>query len=104
MLGIMETQMGERKITFDKNWWQQGKKARPNQVRKAHKFEQERVLRPEDLPQLIPLRRAADMLGRHFKTVEELRAGNKIRFQKMGGRWFTTPEWIADYLRSEWSK
>lgn len=88
------------KITFDKNWLNEKSKTQ-SKSRKVHKFEQMRVIKSEDLPQLMTTNEAAEFLKRHPKTVEEYRKDGALRFIKIRGRYFTTPEYIADFIRAE---
>lgn len=89
-----------KKITFDKNWINETPKT-GNRSRKIHKFEQMRVIKSEDLPQLMTTQEAAEFLKRHPKTIEEYRRDGSLKFIKIRGRYFTTPEYIADFINCE---
>lgn len=90
--------MGAKKITIDKDWFQSGSKV---SVRKVSKFEQVSITKSEDLPELMTTKQAAAFLRRHYKTIEEWRKGGQLKFLKVRGRYFTTPEFIADFLDNE---
>jgi len=92
-----------KKVTFSKDWLTavDSKSKRPDHVRQVHKFEQMRVTRSEDLPELMTSLEAAKFLCRHFKTVEEYRKDGLLKFFKVRGRYFTTPEFLAEFLETE---
>lgn len=92
----------QRKIHFDKDWLNQGKD--DDKLRKVHKFEQMRVTKSEDLPELITTKEAAEFLSCHYKTVEEYRREGSLKFLKIRGRFFTTPEYIAEFIENETRK
>ncbi len=92
-----------RKVVIDKNWINEDSK-KSERSRKIHQFEQMRVTRSEDLPELMTTQEAAEFLGRHYKTVEEYRKGKLLRFFKIRGRYFTTPEFLAEFIESETRK
>lgn len=92
--------MGAAKITFDNNWLNDGGK-KNLRSRKVHKFEQMRVTRSEDLPELMSTRQVAAFLKKHYKTIEEYRLDGSIKFMKIRGRYFSTPEYIAEFLERE---
>ncbi len=62
------------------------------------------VIKSEDLPQLLTTKEAAAILRRHEKTVEEYRNDGSLKFLKLKGRYFTTPEYIAEFLEEESSR
>lgn len=95
--------MGAAKTVISKDWLTQ-KDKRSDRTRKIHKFEQMRVTRSEDLPELMTTKEAAEVLSCHYKTVEEFRKDGSLKFIKLRGRYFTTPEYIADYIESESKK
>lgn len=55
----------------------------------------------DDLPQLMTTKEAADKLRCHYKTVEELRKTRAMKFMKLGSRYYTTVEWVAEYIEVE---
>jgi hypothetical protein len=94
-----------KKIIIDKNWMNEKPKSAPRS-RQVARFEQVRIVRVDELPELISVKKAAAILGRHRKTVEEYRKdyeanGQGLKFIKVRGRYFTTPEWIHDFLMRE---
>lgn len=95
-----------KKVTFSKDWMQKPdpKSKRPDHSRQLHKFEQLRVTKSEDLPELMTTQEAAKFLNRHAKTVEEYRNDGLLKFFKIRGRYFTTPEFLADFIESETRK
>jgi hypothetical protein len=96
--------VGARKVKIEKNWWDVDPKKFKESARKVHKFEQMTVLRSEDLPELITQKKAAEILNRHYRTIEEYRNEGSLQFKKMRGRYYTTPEWIAEFIEAEWAK
>ncbi len=98
--------MGAAKVKFTKDWLNEGGKVgkRAESSRKVHKFEQMRVTKSEDLPELMSTAEAAKFLRRHPKTLEEYRNEGSLQFYKIKGRYFTTPEFIAEFLNVEKSK
>ena len=93
--------MGAPKVTFSKDWWKADSKKSSDRVRKNHLFQQARVTRSEDLPELMTTKEAAEMLCRHLKTIEEYRNDGSLKFFKIKGRYFTTPEYIAEFIERE---
>lgn len=93
--------MSAAKVIFSKDWWKADSKKMNDRSRKIHKFEQMRVTRSEDLPQLMTTKEAAEFLCKHFKTVEEYRNDGSLKFLKIKGRYFTTPEYIAEFIELE---
>lgn len=94
-----------KKIKFSKDWMtQSNSKKTVDRSRQIHRFEQMRVTRSEDLPELMTVHEAAEFLGRHFKTVEEYRKEGALKFFKMRGRYFTTPEFLAEFIEAETRK
>jgi len=88
-----------KKVVISKDWLTADPKT--TRVRKIHKFEQMKVMRSEDLPDLMTTQEAADFLGRHYKTVEEYRKDNSLKFYKIRGRYFTTPEYLTEFIEAE---
>jgi hypothetical protein len=88
-----------KRVSFEKDWWISKEKSRS--ARKVHRFEQIRVTKSEDLPQLMTTLEAAELLRRHPKTIEEYRKQKLLKFMKLKGRYFTTPEWIAEFIERE---
>lgn len=84
-------------MSFEKDWWTKGPKKIVSHVVKV---EQIKATKSEDLPELLDTKEAAVFMRKHYKTVEELRHKKKLKFLKMGGRYFTTPEFIAMYLEN----
>lgn len=80
-----------RKIPRD---WRAGEKTKTTAV----------VIDSDKLPTLLTAKEAADFLRRHYKTVEEYRRDGSLRFIKIRGRFFTTPEFIAQFIESESNK
>lgn len=92
--------MGATKVKFTRDWLNENPKV-SNRARKIHKFEQMRVTKSEDLPELMTTQEAAQFLCRHPKTVEEYRKEGALKFLKIRGRYFTTPEYIAQFIENE---
>lgn len=90
--------MGERKIS--KDWWKrdQSKKGRK---KTQLKMEQMKVTKSEDLPELMTLEETANLFKRSRRTIERWFQSGTLRSLKVQGRWFTTPEFIADFLERE---
>lgn len=95
--------MGAPKIKFTKDWLSEDSKI-SERAKRIHKFEQMRVTRSEDLPELMTTIEAAEFLCKHYKTVEEYRKDGSLRFLKIRGRYFTTPEYIAEFIEREQQK
>lgn len=94
--------MNARKVQIDKNWLDApSDKKNTSSVRKLHKFEQMTVTKSEDLPALMNSKEAAALLRRCLSTIREYRLNGDLRFMKIKGRYFTTPEYIADFLERE---
>lgn len=96
--------MGARKTAAFTKDWISGDIGKVSSSRRISKFEQVRVTRSEDLPQLMTTQEAASFLKRHPKTIEEYRKDGSLKFIKIKGRYFTTPEHIADYITTESNK
>ena len=94
--------MSAVKTIVSKDWWKQ--KDEKKAIKKVSSFETLKVTAKEDLPTLITTKEAAGILRCHHKTVEELRNSGSLQFFKVMGRYFTTPEFIADYLQTEIKK
>lgn len=92
--------MGAAKVIISKDWLTVEPK-KTDRSRRIHKFEQMRVTRSEDLPELMTTQQAAEFLCRHYKTVEEYRKDGSLKFLKLRGRYFTTPEYIAEFINAE---
>lgn len=91
--------MGAKKVKIAKDWFQSGDK--PHEKRAEDLFEQTGIIRVEDLPRWLSAVEAAPHLKVEPKYAWELMKKQTVRSTKIGGRRFTTPEWIADYLRRE---
>lgn len=87
------------KLKFSKDW-KDDFKTKSKKDRPSRRTLQLEVIKSEDLPELIAPKKAAQMLHMHYKTLENERRDGKIKFIKRGGRYFTTPEWIAEYLET----
>lgn len=88
-----------KKSLFDKDWF---KSDAPSKiVKKVSAFERAKVTRSEDLPELMTQQEAAAFLKKHIKTIEDWRKAGILRFIKIRGRYFTTPEYLGDFLESE---
>lgn len=99
------TMTAARKVKFDRNWINE-KSGSVSKSRKVSRFEQVRIVRADELPEMIFTKQAAQILNRHPKTVEEYRKdyerdGSGLRFEKLRGRYYTTAEWIHDFLVRE---
>lgn len=88
-----------KKVQISKDWWKE-KPQRTGSTRKISKFEKFEVVRSDDLPELLTMQRAAHILGVHYQTIRDYKDSGELKFVKKGGRWVTTPEWIADYLNN----
>lgn len=94
--------MGALRTIISKDWLSDSNSGKLNdKSRKIHKFEQMRVTRSEDLPELITLKEAAKFLRRDYTTIKEYRNDGSLRCIKIRGRYFTTPEFIAEFIESE---
>lgn len=89
------------KPKFQKDWWKSTKPETSSEVRTLHLFEQMEVKTTSDLPQLISPKETAQILRMTPKTVSDLMSKQVIQSMKLRGRRFTTPEWIADFMRRE---
>lgn len=87
------------KIKIQRGWYEQS--AQPKEKRLVNLFEQVSIRTKEDLPQLLSAKEAAEVLRCTAKTAADLMAKQIIQSMKLRGRRFTTPEWIADYMRRE---
>lgn len=94
--------MGAKKIP--KDWRTQNVEGAAHGLRIRTQFRNLQVTRSEDLPTLMTTKEAASMLRRHSKSIEEYRNDGRLKFVKIGGRYFTTPEFIAEFLENETSK
>jgi len=86
-------------VKIKKGWFDE--KAEPKQKRLVNLFEQVKVTRVEELPQLLSAKEAAKILRCDAKTAAGLMSKQIVQSMKLRGRRFTTPEWIADYMRRE---
>jgi len=94
--------MNARKVQIDKNWLDApSEKSTNSSVRKLHKFEQMTITKSEDLPDLMTPKEAGEFLRRCKSTIREYRLNGDLKFIKIKGRYFTTPEYIADFLERE---
>ena len=84
-----------------KDWRTQNTTGTKGGLRTRASFEAVEVTRSEDLPQLMTSKQAADLLRRHLKTIEEYRNDGSLKFLKIRGRYFTTPEFIAEFIEVE---
>lgn len=91
--------MSAIKTIVSKDWYKQ--KDEKKAIKKVSNFESMKVTAKEDLPNLITSKEAADILRCHPKTIEERRNDGTLKFFKVMGRYFTTPEFIADFLQTE---
>lgn len=62
------------------------------------------VIDSDNLPKLLNSKHAAVILCRHVKTIEEYRKDGSLRFIKIRGRYFTTAEFIAQFIEAESKK
>ncbi|MBL7545597.1 MAG: helix-turn-helix domain-containing protein [Bdellovibrionaceae bacterium] len=95
--------MNAKKIQIDKSWLEAEprSKAQVSNFRKLHKFEHMTVTKSEDLPELMTTKDAAEILRKHPDTIKEYRNDGSLKFIKIKGRYYTTPEYIADFIESE---
>jgi hypothetical protein len=91
--------MGAKKIPRD--WRTQSSAGTKAGLRTRATYEKPDVVRSEDLPELLTTAEAAGVLRRHPKTVEEYRNDGSLKFHKIKGRYFTTPEYVAEFLENE---
>lgn len=98
--------MNAKKVQIDRSWINQPPKDKQaySNVRKLHKFEHMTVTKSEDLPELLTTKEAAELLRRHPDTIKEYRMDGVLKFIKIKGRYFTTPEYIGDFLEREMKK
>lgn len=87
------------KVKIQRGWYEQSEPAR--ETRLVNLFEQVAIRTKDDLPQLLSPKEAAQILRCTAKTASELMSKQIIQSMKLRGRRFTTPEWIADYMRRE---
>jgi hypothetical protein len=93
--------MASKKIVIAKDWYTTGAQKRPELTRMVNLFEQAKVSKAEDLPQLLDARDLAKLLRLHYKTALQMMKEQSVRSVKLRGRRYTTPEWIADFMRKE---
>lgn len=84
-----------------KNWREAETIGPRGGVKTTVSFAELEVVRSEDLPKLMTTKEAAQFLRRHPKTIEEYRKEGSLKFCKLRGRYFTTPEFIAEFLEAE---
>lgn len=89
------------KLQIPKNWREQFKTEKNRKSKSNSISLKVEVIKSEDLPELLKPKEAAKILRVHEKTIEEYRNTNRLKFIKKGGRYFTTPEWIAEHLERE---
>lgn len=94
--------MGVKKIA--KDWRTHDVSKTKTGLRTHTQFRNLEVTKSEDLPKLMTSREAAELLRRHVKTIEEYRKDGRLKFVKLGGRFFTTAEYIAEFLETESAK
>ena len=87
--------------TIPKDWRTQNTEGTKAGLRTRASFEAADVTKSEDLPELMTTKEAAKLLRRHPATVKEYRNDGSLRFHKIRGRYFTTPEFIAEFLEME---
>lgn len=58
----------------------------------------------EDKERLISLPEAAEIYGFHPEYLGNLARKGRLRAQKVGGRWITTPKWVEEFIRSRQQK
>jgi hypothetical protein len=87
--------------TIPKDWRTQNTAGTKAGLRTRASYEAVEVTRSEDLPQLMTTREAATFLRRHPVTVKEYRNDGSLKFIKIRGRYFTTPEYLAEFLEVE---
>lgn len=94
--------MGAKRIP--KDWRTQNTAGTKAGLRTRASFEPDEVTKSEDLPQLMTTLETAKLLRRHPKTIEEYRNDGSLKFLKIRGRYFTTPEYVAEFLEIESKK
>jgi excisionase family DNA binding protein len=92
--------VAEKKIKFEKNWFEKVN-AETKRERTLLAIEQVKVTKAEDLPELLSCKEAAPILKTGHKTIADWMAKGHLRSIKIRGRRFTTPQWIADFLKQE---
>lgn len=88
-------------VKISKDWWKDDDKNTRKKKRLVHKFEQMRVTKSEDLPELMTFEEAAKLFKRHPRTVERWAKRGDLKVIKVYGRYFTTPEYIAEFLEAQ---
>lgn len=88
-------------VLISKDWFKKDSDAAPQKTRMVALFEQARITKSEDLPELLDAKDVASHLKMHPKTASALMKSGAIRSMKIRGRRFSTPEWLADYMRKE---
>lgn len=87
------------KVKIEKNWFL---KAEPPKDRRiVALFDQVAITKSEHLPELVCTKRAAVLLGVKEGTARDFMKQKIVQAMKLRGRWYTTPQWIADYMARE---
>lgn len=92
--------MAEKSV-IPKNWFTKESLAAPAESRMTQILTQTKIMRSEDLPELLTSKEVAPILKVHHKTAADMMRDGTLRSVKIRGRRFTTPQWIADFLRKE---
>ena len=94
--------MGAKKIKIPRDWFAtDGSDKLGGRRKESTTFDEPIITKSEDLPELMTTKEAAQFLRRHPKTVEEYRNDGSLKFIKIRNRFFTTPEYIAQFLNRE---
>lgn len=94
--------MGVKKgVVIAKDWFTKTAQVVPQKTRMVALFEQARITKSEELPELLSPKEVAEHLKMNPKTASALMKNGTIRSMKLRGRRFSTPEWLADYMRKE---
>lgn len=91
--------MEKRQLKQD--WYLDDSAVEPSRTRSANLLSDGVVKNVEDLPVLLTPKEAAVHLKCKPKYAAVLMKQKIVESRKIRGRWFTTPEWIAEYIRRE---
>lgn len=99
--------MAAKKTAIARDWFTKSETREGRQAaRLSNTFEQTVISSTGELPQLITMKELSEILKVSLTTIKDLvnPRSPKIRTIKVAGRRMTTPEWIAEYLRSQMRK
>ena len=92
--------MGQLKSEIPKDWFLQvATESGRKRVNAA--VEKREVKTVEDLPKLVTVNEASEILRTHPKTVSDWMIKKYLKSRKVRGRRFTSAEWINEFLMRE---